>query len=377
VRWRRLWALARKEALHLLRDPRSLGIALLIPLLQLLLFGYALTLDVDRVPLLVWDRSQTPASRDLISRFDGSRYFSLQDMAFSYAELEEAIDSGRALAALVIPAELGGDIEAGRPTAVQLIVDGSDSNTATLALGYAEALTQSYSDRILRQKIRRLGYFFPRPVLDLRSRAWYNPELRSRNFIVPGLIVVIMNVIAALLTSLTVAREWENGTMEQLISTPVKGPELIMGKLLPYFGLGMFDLLLAVILGRYLFEVPLRGSAALVFALAAVFLVGVLSVGMLLSVLTRSQLLSSQAAMIVTYLPALLLSGLVFPLANMPPALQVISHFFPARYFVRLMRAIYLKGLGLEFFALEASLLLLFAAVVLALANLAFKKRLS
>lgn len=212
--------------------------------------------------------------------------------------------------------------------------------------------------------------------IDLKPRVWFNADLESKNYLIPGLIAVIMTVITALLTSLTVAREWERGTMEQLISTPVKGPELILGKLLPYFVIGMFDVLLAVLMGKFLFYVPLRGSVVLVFAMAAIFLVGLLSVGILLSIITRSQLLSSQVAMIVTYLPALLLSGLMFAISNMPKALQVITHIIPARYFVALLKGIYLKGIGLEILGSEAALLAVFSIVMLFLANVKFKKKL-
>jgi len=372
----RLWAVARKEFIHIFRDPRSLAMAVAIPLLQLLLFGYALTLDVDNVPLVVWDQSESQASRELVSRFDGSRYFSLRLQARNYGEIERAIDSGQALVALVIPRDFARRIESASSAPVQLIVDGSDSNTATIAIGYAELLTQTYSQEVALQKIQRLGGQPMRKPLDLRARAWFNVEMQSKNFIIPGLIAVIMNVIAALLTSLTVAREWESGTMEQLISTPVRGPELILGKLLPYFSIGMLDVLLAVLMGKFLFEVPLRGNAALVFSTAAIFLTGVLSLGILISIVTKSQLLSSQVAMIVTYLPALLLSGLVFAITNMPKPLQLITYLIPARYFVKLLRGIYLKGLGLELLALEAALLTVFGVVVLVLANAKFKKKL-
>jgi len=372
----RLWAVARKEFIHIFRDPRSLAMAVAIPLLQLLLFGYALTLDVDNVPLVVWDQSESQASRELVSRFDGSRYFSLRLQARNYGEIERAIDSGQALVALVIPRDFARRIESASSAPVQLIVDGSDSNTATIAIGYAELLTQTYSQEVALQKIQRQGGQPMRKPLDLRARAWFNVEMQSKNFIIPGLIAVIMNVIAALLTSLTVAREWESGTMEQLISTPVRGPELILGKLLPYFSIGMFDVLLAVLMGKFLFQVPLRGNVALVFSTAAIFLTGVLSLGILISIVTKSQLLSSQVAMIVTYLPALLLSGLVFAITNMPKPLQLITYLIPARYFVKLLRGIYLKGLGLELLALEAALLTVFGVVVLVLANAKFKKKL-
>jgi ABC-2 type transport system permease protein len=375
VRPLRVWAVARKEFLHILRDPRSLGMAIALPMLQMVLFGYALTLDVDRVPLGLWDQDQTPASRELVSRFLGSRYFSLGLLAESYGELEKAIDKGDVLAALILPRGFSARVESARDASVQFIVDGSDSNTATLALGYAEAVVSGYSRELVLYEIRKAGIRPPKEPLMLHFRAWFNEELQSRNYIIPGLIAVIMNVIAALLTSLTVAREWENGTMEQLISTPLKGPELLLGKLFPYFCVGMLDVLLAVVMGRYVFGVPLRGSPALLFIMAGVFLVGVLSIGMFLSVFTKSQLLSSQAAMVITYLPALLLSGYIFAIQNMPPALQVISRIVPARYFVKLIRAIYLKGLGLEVLALEAGLLVLFGSGVALLANLAFKKK--
>ncbi|MDI6754714.1 MAG: ABC transporter permease [Thermodesulfobacteriota bacterium] len=372
----RLWAVSRKEFIHIIRDPRSLLMAIAIPMLQLTLFGYALTLDVDNVPMVVYNQSESQASREFISRFHGSRYFSIRGYANNYREVEEAIDAGQALAALIIPADFTKRMGSGRSASVQLIVDGSDSNTATLAMGYAEVVVQSYSQEMIIGNIQRSGGgTLPQPI-DLRPRAWFNADMESKNFIIPGLIAVIMNVIAALLTSLTVAREWEMGTMEQLISTPVKPNELVLGKLLPYFAIGMFDVLLAVLMGKFLFQVPLRGNVALIFAMAAIFLTGVLSVGMLLSIVTRNQLLASQGAMIVTYLPALLLSGYMFAIHNMPKTLQIVTYLVPARYFVKLLKSIYLKGLGIEFLLLEAGLLTIFAIAILVLANVKFKKKL-
>jgi ABC-2 type transport system permease protein len=205
---------------------------------------------------------------------------------------------------------------------------------------------------------------------------WFNADMESKNYIIPGLIAVIMMVIAALLTSLTVAREWESGTMEQLISTPVKGPELILGKLLPYFGIGMLDVLLAVLMGEFLFQVPLRGNVALLFAMAAIFLAGALSLGMVISIVTKSQLLASQLAMVLTFLPSFLLSGFMYAISNMPKPIELVTYLIPARYFVALLKGIYLKGIGLEILALEAGLLALFGAAMVLLANVKFKKRL-
>ncbi len=372
----RLWAVARKEFVHIVRDPRSLGMAIAIPMLLLVLFGYALTLDVDDVPTVIWDQSGSQTSREFLSRFSGSPYFSIRGYVQNYKELERAIDSGRALVALVVPRDFAQHIESGRTAEVQMIVDGSDSNTATIAMGYADTIAQGYSQDIAVRDIQRIGGQALRLPLDVRPRVWFNADMESKNYIIPGLIAVIMMVIAALLTSLTVAREWERGTMEQLISTPVKGPELILGKLLPYFAIGMFDVLLAVLMGEFVFKVPLRGSVALLFVMAAIFLVGALSLGMLISILTKSQLLASQLAMVLTFLPSFLLSDFMYAISNMPKPIQLITYLIPARYFVVLLKGIYLKGVGLEVLAAQAGLLTAFAAAMVLLANVKFKKKL-
>ena len=373
---RRLWAIARKEFLHVVRDPRSLAMAIAMPLLLMLLYGYALSLDVDNVPTVVWDQSDTPASRDFLSYFNGSRYFSIRAYVRNYREVEAAIDTRQALVALIIPRNFAGRLESGREASVQLIADGSDPNTATLAMGYADVVVLTYAQGVAIRLVERAGMRPPPPPLDFRPRVWFNAEMESRNYIIPGLIAVIMMVIAALLTSLTVAREWERGTMEQLISTPVKGPELIFGKLLPYFAIGMFDVLLVVLLGEFLFRVPLRGNLALLFGMAAIFLAGTLALGMLVSVVTKNQLLANQLAMVLTFVPSFLLSGFVFAISNMPEVIQWITYAIPARYFISLLKSIYLKGVGLEILAGEAVLLTVYSVVMVLLANLAFKKKL-
>lgn len=373
---RRVSAVARKEFLHVFRDPHSLAMGIAIPMFLLLLFGYALTLDVDNVPLVVWDQDQTPASRELVSRFSGSRYFSLRAAVGDYADLVARIDDGRAMVALVIPPQFAARVRTGRDAPVQLIVEGSDANTATLAISYAEAVVAGYSRATLLRHMEAIGGVEPPLPLEIRPRVWFNPELESKNYIIPGLIAVIMMVIAALLTSLTVAREWERGTMEQLISTPVQGHELIVGKLVPYFAIGMLDVAVAVLMGEFLFDVPMRGNVALLFAMAAVFLTGALGMGMLISIVMKNQLLASQFAMVTTFLPAFLLSGFMFAIANMPQPIQVITHVVPARYFVALLKGIYLKGVGLEILAGEATLLAIFGMIVLLLANVKFKKKL-
>jgi ABC-2 type transport system permease protein len=371
----RVKAVAKKEYLHIIRDPRSLIMGLALPMLLIFMFGYALTLDVDNVPLIVWDQSETPASRDFISRFDGSRYFSLKSYARNYRDIERAINRRDALVALVLPVDFGRRVEAGRRATVQAIVDGSDSNTATIALGYAENIVRLYGRDVALEKARRLAGVLPRPPLDIRPRVWFNADMVSRNAIVPGLIAVIMMVIAALLTSLTVAREWETGTMEQLIATPLKGSELILGKLIPYFGIGLIDLALAVLVGRFAFAVPLRGELWLLLGMALIFLFGALSLGMLISIVGKSQFVASQFALVATLLPAFLLSGFVFPIANMPRFLQIFTHIIPARYFVTILRGIYLKGVGLTMLWQEAAFLAVFGGLVWLVAVKKFRKK--
>jgi len=371
----RIRAIAKKEYLHIIRDPRSLIMGLALPMLLIFMFGYALTLDVDNVPLVVWDQSETPASRDFISRFEGSSYFSLKSYARDYRDIERAINRRDALVALVVPVDFGRRMEAGRRTTVQAIVDGSDSNTATIALGYAENIVRLYGRDVALEKARRLEGVLPRPPLDIRPRVWFNADMVSRNAIVPGLIAVIMMVIAALLTSLTIAREWETGTMEQLIATPLKGSELILGKLIPYFGIGLIDLALAVLVGRFAFDVPLRGELWLLLGMAIIFLFGALSLGMLISIIGKSQFVASQFALVATLLPAFLLSGFIFPIANMPPFLQLFTHIIPARYFVTILRGIYLKGVGLTMLWQEAAFLAVFGGLVRLVAVKKFKKK--
>jgi ABC-2 type transport system permease protein len=369
--------MARKEFLHVLRDRRSLGLALAMPVFLLLLYGYALTLDVDNVPMVVWDQSETSASREFISRFAGSRYFSIRRYVRNYDEMVHAVDTRQVLTALTVPRDFAQLLDSGRPASVQFILDGSDSNTATLAESYAEAVVATYTQEISLRAIRRQGGPALHLPLEARPRVWYNADLESRSFIIPGLIAVIMMVIAALLTSLTVAREWERGTMEQLISTPVKTRELVLGKLIPYLVIGELDVLLAVLLGQFLFRVPLRGSVLLLFCLAMVFLVGTMSLGMVISIVAKNQLLANQMAMMLTYVPSFLLSGFVFPIANMPRLVQVITYLVPARFFIVILKGIYLKGVGLEILSLEALFLTVFAAAMVALANALFKKKLT
>lgn len=376
ISFMRFRAVARKEFLHVIRDPRSLGLAIALPMFMMLLFGYALSLDVDRVGLLVFDRSDTPKSREFVARFTSSRYFNLIRYISSDSEIGKAFDRGEAMLALSVPTGFARDLGAGRPVTVQVIADGSDANTSTIALGYAESIISGFSGDILLDGIRRQGRRPPATPVDVRPRAWYNPDMESRLFIIPGVMAVVLMIIAGLLTPLSVAREWETGTMEQLISTPISRIELVLGKLTPYFAIGMIDVLLTLLAGRFLFVVPMRGSPVLLLAIAAVYLSAGLGLGILLSIVTRNQLLASQAAMVATFLPSMMLSGFISPISQMPGPVQLITRLFPARPFVTVLKGIQLKGLGVAVLHPEILVLLLFAVFFICLSIAAFRKNL-
>lgn len=367
MKFLRVRAVAKKELIQIWRDPLSLAMAFLMPVMLLFIFGYAITLDVNNLKTVVYDLDKSRISRELVDSLSASGYFTLVGSVNEQKEIDSYLDSGRAFVALSIPRGFSDDVKAGKEASLQFVVDGSDSNTATIAFGYISAITEMYSQRIRGVRIT--------PLLEPRVRVWYNPELKSRNFIIPGLIAVIMAVITALLTSLTIAREWERGTMEQLISTPVKVPELILGKLIPYFFIGIIDVLFSVLLAVFLFGVPLKGSLLLLMLLSSIFLFGGLSLGILISIAAKSQLVASQIAMIATFLPAFLLSGFMYSISNMPKPLQAFTHIIPARYFVTMLKGIFLKGSTLQFLLFETLLLSFFGLSVFALANRKFRKR--
>lgn len=365
----RLAALIRKEFIHIRRDPRSLAMAFLMPLILLVLFGYAITMDINKLNLAVYDQDKTAASRDYIQRFRASGYFSVVGVLEDYRAATDTLDRGGAHLVLVIPRNFARDLEQGKAAQVQVLADGSDANTATVALGYVEAITNRYSEARMGSAVRL--------AVDNRLRVWYNPELKSRWFIIPGLIAVIMAVITALLTSLTVAREWESGTMEQLIATPVQPAELFLGKMTPYFAIGILDILLSVAMGVWVFGVPMRGSFVLLLGVSALFLVGGLSLGILISTIAKSQLVASQLAMVATFLPAFLLSGFLYAIENMPRPLQVVTHVVQARYYVEVLKNIFLKASPAAYLMSEIAFLAVFALIVFALALRKFAKKLA
>ena len=368
--YRRLRAVFIKELHHITRDPRSLGMALAVPVMMLVLFGYALSLDVDQIPALIYDQSKTEASRDLIQQFQASRYFDIIGFVNGYAAIERGIDTGKALMGVVIPLDYSRNAGLGGNAPVQILLDGSDSNTASIALGYAESVTQAYSLELRsRMQNRRAGGSSnsnpaTAPPVQAQTRVWYNSSLESKNYVVPGLIAVILQIIAALLTSLTIAREWEMGTMEQILSTPLRPAEMVLGKMFAYFVVGLADSVIAVLVGVFIFQVPLRGSLPLLAFSTCIFLFGALFWGIFISAAARNQLQAYQMGLLSSFLPAFLLSGFVYSIETMPKPIQAITYLVPSRYFVTILKDVFLKGVGVQVVAGELGLLSLYAALV-------------
>lgn len=363
---RRLTAVIKKEFIHIFRDTRSLAMAFLMPVILLFIFGYGITLDIKSINMGVYDLDKTAESRGLVERFRASGYFDIVGTVESTKETDRLIDRNIAHMVLVVPEGFGGSVKRGKPVDIQAVYDGSDANTTSIAMGYTEAITSRYS--------QSKGAKDPSGQIDLRLRVWYNPELKSRWFIIPGLIAIIMGVISALLTSLTVSREWEQGTMEQLLSTPIHPVELFLGKITPYFLIGMIDVLISVAVGVWIFGVPLRGSFLFLLVVSSLFLVGGLSLGILISTAAKSQLVASQAAFVLTLLPAFMLSGFLYSIENMPVFIQKITYAVQSRYFVTILKDIFLKGNHPSVLIKEILFLCAFAAIVLTAAIKKFKK---
>jgi ABC-2 type transport system permease protein len=373
----RTWMIIWKEFVQISRDARTLAIVVLLPVMLLVIYGYAINLDVNHLRLAVYDQDNSYQSRDLIGAFSHGEYFDIVASVRSNRAVTEALDDGLAKAALVIPPTYARDLASNRVAEVQLLVDGSDSTTSSTAIGYANAIVQQQSAKITVAALQRRGITPPAAApIDARFRYWYNPELRSTNFIVPGLVAVILMMLSALLTSMTVVRERERGTIEQLVVSPVMPSELMIGKLLPYVIIAFFDVILVIAAGRLLFGVPLKGSPALVLALSAVFLTAALGIGLLISVASHNQQTAMTLAFMTTLLPSILLSGFIFQIRAMPVVLQIITNLIPARHFLVILRAIFLKGSGFVLVWKPALVLLIYGLVVLTLSAKRFHKKL-
>lgn len=372
----RTWAVFRKEMIHIRRDPASLIQVILIPVVILLINGYALTFDLKDTPLAIYDQERSRLSHDFIERFRASRYFKIVTYVADYQEIVELINRRQVMAALAIPYDFSRRVQSGQGSQVQLIVDGHNANTANLIVAYCQTVVAGYSEEVLIQRLSLLHRFEAAPPLKTEMRLWFNEELESKNFIVPGLIAIIMTMVGALLTALCLVRERERGSLEGLMGTPLKRSELVLGKLGPYFLIGMVDMFIAMGMGQFLFEVPFRGSFILFVGLAALFLLVVLGQGLLISVTSRTQLEAYQLAILTTFLPSFLLSGAIFAIGQMPLVLRLFSYLVPATYLVVISKGIYLKGLGWESLWSEALILAVFAVVFLVLAGRKFVKKL-
>jgi ABC-2 type transport system permease protein len=377
MNFRRTRAMFVKEFRHIVRDPRSLLMALAMPLLMLLLFGYALNLDVDRIPTMVYDADHSATSRELIQRFQGSRYFDIRGFAEDDQAIEHGIDRSQILMGISIPRDYSQRLQAGERANVQILLDGSDSNTASIALGYAESLMGSYAFELRSTgENRSMGITLNVPI-DPRLRVWHNNTLESKNYVVPGLVGVILMIIAALLTSLTVSREFEAGTLEQLLSTPVRASEIVLGKMLAFFLIGAVDALTSILAGIYVFHVPFRGSVPLLAVTTCVFLSGAFFLGILVSAVAKSQLLAFQLGILTSFLPSFLLSGFIYAIENMPKGIQIITRFVPARYFITILKGIFLKGVGLNVLWPELAFLAGFGALVFVVATRKLSQKLA
>jgi ABC-2 type transport system permease protein len=376
MRWHRLVAIVRKEVLQIRRDLPSLLITVAMPLLLMLAFGYGVRFDIQHIPVYVYDREGSQQSQDFLKRFQASTYFRVVKTVNHYQAVIDGLDAGACRLAIVIPTNFSEQLRTGGPVSVQALIDAADNNTANIGMSYSDAVVQAHNQQIQAEWLERHGRGRLQPPLRIDARTWFNEDLESTANIVPGVVAIIMAVIGSFLTSLTIAREWERGTMEQLISTPVTPLELMAGKLVPYFVIGLLDTALCAGLAVWWFEVPFRGQWSVFLLSCTLFLIVVLSLGYVLSVVAKSQLAASQAALIATFLPAFLLSGFIYPIDQMPTVIQLITHVIPARYFMTIIRDVFLKGTSLPLLLDDLLALTLFAALLMFLATRAFRKKL-
>jgi ABC-2 type transport system permease protein len=373
---RRILAMMRKEVIQIWRDPFSLLVIFAMPLIQLVIYGYGVNLDIKHIPLCVYDRDGTQSSQDLLKHFQSTDYFRIIRVADNYRDLIDRIDHGACTMAVVVPPRFSGHLHSQGTASIQALLDASDSNTANISMGYALGIVQAYSQQVQVEWLERQGMPAPPSTVTFQARTWFNENLESMSNIVPGVVAMVMAVVGAFLTSLTIAREWERGTMEQLIATPVRKLEIQIGKLVPYFVIGMTDTALCAGVAVVWFRVPFRGSWTVLFVCSALFLLVVLSLGYFFSVTAKSQLGASQLALLVTLLPTFLLSGFIFPIDQMPAVVQAIARILPPRYYVSILRNLFLKGTPVGLMMGDVAALAIIAGVLILLATRAFEKRL-
>jgi ABC-2 type transport system permease protein len=383
ARWRRrrpslrtVRAIMRREFTDVRRDRRSLILTFLYPICMLVMYGYGIRYDVDNVPLTILDYDHSAESRDLAEHMLRSGYFQLVRWAQNERDLNRDLNTEASRAAVVIPRQFAARLRAGEPVSVQAIIDGSDSNTATIAQGYLLAMIAAYSGTVVAGQSDALGAQLSTPPIELKSRIWYNPELKSVNFIVPGIIAVIMMIVGAIMTAMSIVKEKERGTMEQILVSPIRPLEMMVGKIVPYVIIAFIDLVIIVCAGYLIFHVPIKGSLLQLTALSLLYLTSSLGIGVFVSTIADTMQSAMLAAIFISLLPSVLLSGFVFPIENMPVAIQLITYLFPGRYFVTAIRGVYLKGVGLSVLWPEALMLLCFSTAIVWLSASRFQEKL-
>ena len=370
----RLVSLIRKELIQIIRDPRTLMLIAVMPIVQLFLLGYAATTDVKNISLAVWDQSQSPQSRDLLDAFRSANYYSVNYMVGSQQDYTTLIENGKVRVALVIPPDYALRLSEG-DAQVLMVLDGSDSTVAGTALNTVQLIGQAYATKILQQQAALGGRSALNPPLEVRTQVWYNPDLISAYFMIPGVIGMILSFITAILTATAVVRERERGTIEQLIVTPIHSWELIVGKLLPYVLLGLVDVAEILVIGHLWFKVPIRGDLILIFVLSGLFIISSLGIGLFASTIANTQQ-EAMLTVIMTMLPSIFLSGFFFPIDAMPKFLQIVSLAIPLRYYLVIIRTLLLKGVGVSALQNEIAALIIFAVVIMGAASMRFRKRL-
>ena len=374
--WQRIRHLIRKEFIQLRRDPRMLRLVIIAPVIQLIIFGYAVTTDIKHIPTAVIDADRSRESRELVARFSNTGYFEVVTLLERPQDLVALMDSGRVQAGVHIPRGFARSLARGESAPLQVIVDGTDSTTAGMVLGYASGVLKRYSEEVLSERLQRLSTQWIRlSIIEERTRVWFNPELRSVNYMVPGVLCTILLVVTMVLTSMAIVREREIGTLEQIIVTPVRATELVAGKTIPFVLIGFVDIVLILLVAMLWFHVPLRGSLLLLFALALVFLLTTLGLGLFISTVSHTQQQAMMTAFFIM-LPSILLSGFMFPIENMPRVIQWVTYLIPLRYFLNIVRGIFLKGVGIEVLWGDALMLLVLGLTLFAMASLRFTKRL-
>jgi ABC-2 type transport system permease protein len=367
----RFLAIAKRESIGMMRDRRSLFMVVFFPLMLLIIYGYGVTFDIKHVPMAVWDQARNPKSRELIDNFTSSGYFELREYVSSRHRLDGLLINDEIVLGLIIPPDFAENLETLEGSKIQILVNGSDANTANVSMGYQAAVFSSYvEDNLDFPELIKV------PSVQARARVWYNPELKSANFIVPGIIVIIMMLLGALLTSNAIVREKETGTIEQIVASPVKRWEYIFGKITPYIFISLFDVCLVVAAGYFVFGVPIRGNLLYLGLFSVLFLANALGIGLLVSAMSESVVSSQLLAFLISLLPSILLSGFIFPISSMPTLIKGITYLVPARYFLTILRGIFLKGVGPEVLWPQAIFLVANAALFLWLASVKFKKRL-